>query len=128
MAEAIFKYNGMDTTIQCKKEEKMKEICEKFTRKIEADINKLIFIYGGGIINMELKYEELGNEIDKNNIKKYILVYDNNTNIINEEKRMIESKDVICPTCGEICLIDFREYKVILEKCRNKHESRIRID
>ena len=126
MAEAIFNYNGMDTRIQCKKEEKMKDICEKFGIKMQADINKLIFIYGGGIINMEIKYEELGNEIDKENKQKRILVYDNNTNV--EEKRMIESKDVICPRCGEICMIDFREYKVILEKCRNNHENRIKMD
>ena len=53
MAEAIFKYKGIDTIIQCKKEEKMKEIWEKYSIKMEVDINKLIFIYEGGIINME---------------------------------------------------------------------------
>ena len=49
MAEAIFKYNGMDTTIQCKKEEKMKEICEKFSIKMGVDINFLKFDKGRGL-------------------------------------------------------------------------------
>ena len=128
MAEVIFNYNGMNTTIQCSMEEKMKDICEKFSIKMQEDINKLLFIYGGGIIDKELKYEEIGNEIDRKNKKMRILVYDNTTNIINEKERMIESKDVICPKCGEICMIDFREYKVILEKCKNNHENRIKME
>ena len=123
MAEAIFKYNGIDTLILCKIEDKMKDICEKFSIKRQIDINKLIFIYGGGIINLELKYKEIANEIDKQNLKMYILVYDSSSNILNEKERIIKSKDVICPRCGEICLINFKEYKVTLNNCKNKHEN-----
>ena len=65
-------------------EDKMKDICEKLCLKMEIDINKLIFIYGGGILNMELKYKEVANEIDKKNLKMNILVYDNSS-IINEK-------------------------------------------
>ena len=112
MAEAIFKYNGIDTIIQCKIEDKMKDICKKFTIKVQIDMNKIIFIYGGRILDLELKYKEIVNEIEKENLKMNILVYDNNSNIIND--RIIKSKDIICPKCGEICLINFKEYKVIL--------------
>ena len=77
---------------------------------------------------MELKYEEVANKIDKNILKMTILVYDNNTSIINEKEKVVASKEVICHKCGQICLIDFREYKVILENCRNKHENKIRLD
>ena len=77
---------------------------------------------------MGIKYEEAANKIDKNNLKMNILVYDSNTSIINEKERVVASKEVICPKCGDICLIDFREYKVILKNCRNKHENKIRLD
>ena len=125
MAEVIFKYNGIDTIIQCKIEDKMKDICKKFTIKVQIDMNKIIFIYGGRMLDLELKYKEIVNEIDKENLKMKILVYDNNSNIIND--RIIKSKDIICPKCGEICLINFKEYKVILENCKNKHENIIKL-
>ena len=54
MAEVIFNYNGINTIIQCKIEDKMKDICEKLCLKIEIDINKLIFVYGGLLLNLEL--------------------------------------------------------------------------
>ena len=67
MAEVIFKYNGIDTLIQCKIEDKFKHICEKFCTKNQIDINKELFIYGGGIINLEYKFNEVANQIDKQN-------------------------------------------------------------
>ena len=46
--------------------------------------------------------------MDKENKKMNVLVYDRNTTNINE--RIIKSKDIICPKCGELCLINFDEY------------------
>ena len=127
MAEVIFKYNGIDTLIQCKIEDKFKEITKKFCNKIEIDINDLIFIYEGEILNLELEFKEVANQIDKENKKMNISVYDKDPNII-EEERIIKSKDIICPICGLSCLIDFIEYKIILNNCKNKHENIIRIN
>ena len=84
MAEVIFNYNGTNSIIQCKIEDKMKDICEKLCLKMQIDINKLIFIYGGLLLNLELKYKEVVNETDKKNLKMNILVYDNSS-IINEK-------------------------------------------
>ena len=36
----------------------MGNILEKYEIKIEKDINELIFVYNGNIINKELKFEE----------------------------------------------------------------------
>ena len=47
MAEAIFNYNGINTIIQCKINDKYKDICDKLCIKLQIDINELIFIYGG---------------------------------------------------------------------------------
>ena len=42
MAEAIFNYEGINTTIQCEINEKMKEIINKFLIKLEK--KKIIYI------------------------------------------------------------------------------------
>ena len=126
MAEIIFKYNGIDTLIQCQIQDKFKNICQKFCIKSQNNINNLIFIYGGEILNLDLEFNQVANQIDKINLKMNILVYDKNTNIKNE--KIIKSKDIICPKCGEKCIIDFREYKIVLNNCKNKDESIISIN
>ena len=126
MVEVNFAYNGINTTMYCKNDDKFQDICEKYCIKIEKDINKLIFIYGGEILKKELKLKDVINQIDKVNLKMNILVYDNNTMI--EKERIIESKDIICPKCGEICLINLNDYKIKLNNCKNKHENIILIN
>jgi len=32
-----------------------------------------------------------------------------------------EYKDIICPNCGENCLLEIKDYKIYLNKCDNKH-------
>ena len=89
MAEVIFGYKGKKTIIQCLKEDKISDICLKFTSKIEININDIYFLQNGQIINMELKYNEIANKIDNNSNKMNILVYDK------------ENNGIICPYCGE---------------------------
>ena len=43
MAKVIFSFNGIQTTIQSLKEEKMESICKKFASKIDIDINSIYF-------------------------------------------------------------------------------------
>ena len=51
MAKAIFTFNGDITTIQCNIKEKMKNICIKFAKKEDIDINKIYFKYEDQNIN-----------------------------------------------------------------------------
>ena len=83
MSEIIFIYDGQNITIQCNVNQKMKDICINLSNKINTDINSLTFLYGGRILNLEKKY----NEITKEN-KITILVYKN--------------EEEICPKCGRI--------------------------
>jgi len=54
----------------------MKEICQSFATKAQLNFEKLIFIYGGTIIDYELSYEKQANSTDiKNNLIK-ILAYE----------------------------------------------------
>ena len=84
MAEAKFTYEGRDIIIQCTKNQKMRDICTNLSTKINVGLNSLVFLYGGGILNMEKTFQELtkGNRMS-------IIVYKNE----NEE---------ICPKCGRI--------------------------
>ena len=94
MSKVIFSYDGKETTIQCLKEDKMKNICNKYSSKIDININSLLFIYGGNQINFDLSFKEQANSIDKERKEMNILVY----------KR--EENELKCPKCGEIINID----------------------
>ena len=57
--KVIFTLEGVNMIILCKKEDKMKDICNKYSIKIDKNINSLIFLYGGNQLNLELRYEEI---------------------------------------------------------------------
>ena len=56
MSTVIFIFDGVDTKIQCLKDDKMKNIFQKFSSKIHIDIKTLLFLYNGDIINFELSF------------------------------------------------------------------------
>ena len=115
MATVIFTFNGEQTLIQCKKEEKMKDICNKFITKIGIDINSIYFIYGGKQLNLELTFNEQANAMDKNSNEMCILVYETkNSTIINENNSKKISKEIICPICHENCRIKINDFKIKL--------------
>jgi hypothetical protein len=53
MAQVVFNYEGQLITIQCNKNDKMRDICSKLSIKINENINSLIFLYGGNKINLK---------------------------------------------------------------------------
>ena len=113
-----FIYKGNSTKIQSKRDECMKDIFKGYLNKINKDINEVYFLYNGNKIEEELKLEEINKK--DNEIK--ILVYNiNDKNIEDKEKILKEYKDIICPECGNICLLDIKDYKIILNKCVNNH-------
>ncbi len=121
MFEVHFIYNGKDTLIQCTENEKFNNICQSYSTKIERNINKLIFIYGGATLNKDLLLKEAINKTDKEKLKMNVLVSDVDSTTQNE--RLIKSKDIICPNCGELCQLNFNNFKIVLNNCKNKHEN-----
>ena len=93
MSKIIFTFEGNKIEMQCSNEDKMKDICIKLAIKIDKNINNLYFIYDGNIINLELKYKEIINSINLNEMN--ILVY--------------EREGIICPKCGENIIIDINK-------------------
>ena len=74
MAKVIFTYNRNQTNIQCNKDEKIKEICQRYISKINIDKDKIYFIYSGNKINEDLNFNEHANEEDKKRNIMNILV------------------------------------------------------
>ena len=95
MASVTFIYNGAQVNVPCLKDEKMKDICNKFTTKINTDINSLFLIYGGNQLkNFDLTFTEQANSLDKERNEMTILV----------DKK--EDEGLKCPKCGETINLD----------------------
>jgi len=91
-----FCYNGNNIIIQCNKNDKIKDIINKYILNLSIDKNSVNFFYSGNKINEELELQEIiGNEE-----KIKILVLDSKEDI-NNNKSLIKSKYIICPKCGE---------------------------
>ena len=90
MSKVIFEFEGREIIIQCTKDEKMKDICQRYTTKIDKTINTLIFLYGGKQLNYNLNFNEQANIIDKERNIMKVLVYKNENN-----------NEYICPKCCE---------------------------
>ena len=121
MSEVEFIYKGEITIIQCRKDEKMKDIFNKFLSKIQKlDINSIYFVYSGNTnINGDLSFEEVANENDIKRNKMNIIVNDID-NIKNET--IIKSKNIICPICKECIKMYIEDYNIFLYECRNGHK------
>ena len=89
-AKTIFIFNGANITIQCTTNDKMRDICQNFSTKINKVMNSFIFLYGGNLVNLELSFNSQERKIDRENKEMRILVYNN------------EDEIFICPKCGEI--------------------------
>ena len=126
MPEVVFSYKGQEIHIQCDSNEKLKDIINRFATKIQIDISKIYFLYGGKNINKELEFNQITNKEDKQRMKINILVNEINNPILNDV--IIHSKDIICPICQEICFINFNNYKINLNNCPNKHNNNILIE
>ena len=94
MSKAIFLFNGQELVIQCTKEDKMKDICNRFAIKIDININSLIFIYGGNKINYELTFKQQANSMDNDINQMKILVFQS------------ENNELKCKKCGEKIHLD----------------------
>ena len=97
MLKVNFVFGGIEIIIQCKKDEKMKDICQRYVNKIEKNINSLIFLYGGKQLNFNLSFSEQANSIDKERNEMKVLVYKN------------EDDEYICPKCGEKIKLNIKD-------------------
>ena len=115
-----FIYQGNSIKVQSKRSEYMKDIFKRYLIKINKDVSEVYFLCNGSKINAELKLEEINN---RDNEIKILVNNINDKNINNKENALKENEDIICPECGNICLLDIKDYKIILNKCVNNHST-----
>ena len=122
MATIDFNFNSTVTTIQCTQNEKIKEICNRYSMKIGKNINDIYFIYDGNKLDnnsFEKEFYNIANNNDKERNKMNILVYELNEE--NKKNNMKQSKEIICPKCKESIRLEIKDYKIRLFGCKNKH-------
>ena len=85
---------------------------------------KVLLYFNDNKINKDMKLKEINNK--NNEIKIYVHEFEEyKKNICKNSLKL--SKDIICPTCGENCLFMIKNYKIILEKCDNGHQTSIKL-
>ena len=97
----IFSFENKDVTVQCPKNIKMKDICQKYSQNIGHDIDSLYFLYEGNVINLESSFEDLVLPNDKVNNKIKILV----------SKK--ENEKNYCPFCNVKTELKTKEIEII---------------
>ena len=85
MAKVVFTFNNADVTIDCSKEEKMRDICQKFATKIKTDLNSLIFLNDKKQLNLDLCFKDQFNSGDEMKVEVFKKEYNG----------------FVCPKCGE---------------------------
>ena len=94
MSEIIFIYKGYEIQIACSKSEKMKNIIERLSNKINIPKEDIYGLYNGKILDEEMKKYQIKKD---ENSKKKILIYEYTKSIF--ANNIIRSKEVICPRC-----------------------------
>ena len=122
-----FRYESSSIKIQGKKDEKMKNIYQRFFNKSGQDFSnkKIYFSYNGKWGNdsdgtENLTFWQMAKEEDRKRRQMIILVAEN-TNIENDI--IIESKEIICPQCKEYTHMNIKNYNISLYDCKNRHTN-----
>ena len=129
MVELIFNYNQVQTLILANLNDSFNDVIQKYANKAQLDINNVQFFSNGQKISNNEKVKNILNQTEKSINRKIILVLSINSTINNINTNMIKSKDIICPTCKEICIYEIIDHKIKLYGCKNGHEiDNIKLD
>ena len=116
-------YNGSNTIMQCKANEKLKDIFKNFKFKVRAENKILIYMYNGvSIENEDLTFGQIANSEDKKRHKMNILVIEDEEQVQPQQDSIIKSKNIICPECNEDIKFKVEDYVINLYECKNKHD------
>ena len=85
MPKVVFAFNNTEIPIECSKEEKMKDICQKFATKINSNLDSFIFLNEKKQVNLDSTFKDQANSTDE----MKLIVYKK------------EDNGFICPKCGE---------------------------
>ena len=120
MVEIEFNYLQDKTIIQANLNDPFSKIISNFINKTQLDLNNLCFLSNGKNLNKSETINQIISDSEKRNKKMTILVQslDNTINISNN---IIQSNDIICPSCKEICKLEIKNHRIKLYGCKNGH-------
>ena len=120
MSEIIidFIYEGKPISVLCRENELMKEVINKFCIKAKSKRNSIYCLFSGNKLDENKKVKELISQSKGEKIS--LLVYQANEDGQGKIESIVKSTQAICPECGEIALISFKNYKISIE-CKNNH-------
>ena len=121
MIKIYILYQDKETCIQGTNNEKMLNIFKKFYNNIgKHDANSLIFLYNGNLVNEELTFEQVANNIDRNRSIMKLIAFE--PEISDEKNKLKKSNQIICPTCRELAQIKLKNHKISIYGCKNNHK------
>ena len=123
MAKVEFILNSVPTIIDCSFEDTMMSICQKFANQINKKFTDIFFLYNGGPIDLQAKLKDQASKDDKENKYLKILAQALTDTSVPTEKTLTKSKDIICPSCGELCFFHLQDHKITLTGCKQGHSD-----
>ena len=111
-----FIFESMPIILHCKSNEYMRNIFKRLATKVQKSISEIYFLYDGDIVNDD---QELSAYLKKDKGKEITILVDEYNN--KDKLSLTLSKDIICPSCKEICILNFKDYKICLDNCKNNH-------
>ena len=92
--KAIFTLDGTDLILKCSREDKMRDICQKYSTKVDKNIDTLLFFYEGNKVNFDLSFNAQVGSSDRSKNEIKILVQKNeNTTDDNIKLNELNNKD-----------------------------------
>ena len=116
-----FNYQGKSVAILCSEKELMKDIINRYSIKSKIEINSIYCLYAGDKIDENLTLEKIIRKEDKNKKKIDILVYSKKEENRDHNKSKVKSTQAICPECGEITLLNLKNYNLSMN-CKKNHK------
>ena len=119
MVDVVFDLNQAITVIQAKLDETFQVVIDKFIQKTLIEPNSVYFIANAKPINPQQTVESQMSNLNKQNKRITVLV--NSIDKDEQEKVIIQSKDIICPDCKEPCRYIIENYQIKLFDCCKNH-------
>ena len=124
MAKVEFIYEGKKNEIQCKEDDKIGDIINKYLNKIGKKKEDIYFLYSGQKLDENSTFNETLNNLDKDKKTMIVQAIDS---IVNEEENsscLKKSEYVICPDCFEKAYLSIDDkFMISINDCKNGHKK-----
>ena len=131
MKRFIFVLNKEQTIINSLENDDIEDVFKNFSREKKIKEEELIYFYKGKKLNPNKFNRQIKSEDYMKN-KIIILCFKIKKIQQKEEKidldenlfpKLLKSKEILCPECGESCKIKLNNFKITLYKCQNEHKN-----